>query len=65
MEAEQLLTVNEAAKRFRCRPETIRRYIAAGQLVGMQLPGGYFRIREVDLQSFLRPVNRPLVGASR
>lgn len=54
---DQLMTVIEAAARCRCRPETIRRYIASGQLPALQFPKGYYRIREGDLMMFLRPVH--------
>ena len=56
MEVEALKTVNEAAELFRCRPETIRRYIASGQLPAKRFPNGIMRIRATDLEAFLMPV---------
>ena len=49
------LTVSEAAKHLRCTPESVRRWIGEGKLPAQRLPGGYFRIRHVDLEAFLRP----------
>ena len=49
------LTVNEVAKILRCSPESVRRWINDGILAAQCLPGGYFRIRRVDLDSFLSP----------
>ena len=49
------LTVNEVAKCLRCSSESVRRWINDGSLAAQRLPGGYFRIRQVDLDSFLGP----------
>ena len=54
-----LLTVAEVAARLRCRRETVRRYIAQGQLPARSMPGGYYRVREEDLDQLLRPVGNP------
>ncbi len=57
MSADQkLLTVSEVAQRLRCRKETVRDWIGKGLLPARQLPGGYFRVRERDLDTFLQPV---------
>ena len=53
---ERFLTVDEVADRLRCRRETIRRYIVEGRLPALQIPGGFYRVRESDLEGFLRPV---------
>ena len=62
---DNLLTVSEAARVIRVREETVRDYIRKGRLPARALPGGYYRIREEDLKTFLRPVNRPLVETPR
>jgi excisionase family DNA binding protein len=49
------LTVSEVSKILRCSPESVRRWINDGNLAAQRLPGGYFRIRRVDLDSFLSP----------
>jgi excisionase family DNA binding protein len=49
------LTVSEAARHLRCTPESVRRWIKEGGLPAQRLPGGYFRIRQVDVEAFLRP----------
>ena len=49
------LTVSEAAKHLRCTPESVRRWINEGKLPAQRLPGGYFRIRSLDLEAFVRP----------
>lgn len=54
--ADTLMTVAEAAHRLRCRTETVRRWIAQGNLSASVLPGGTYRIREEDLAVLLRPV---------
>ena len=53
-----LLPVNEVAERLRCRPETIRKYIATGLLPAVKLPSGYYRVREVDLETFLEQARK-------
>ena len=54
---EQLLTVPEVARRFRCRVETVRRWIAKGVLPAHVLPSGEYRIREQDLSHVFRPTD--------
>ena len=52
---DKLLTVPEVAERLSCRTETVRRWIAAGQLPAFVLPGGGYRIRESNLERVLVP----------
>ena len=52
----RLLTVSEVAHKLNCRKESVRRYIAQGDLPALVLPGGSYRIREDDLSAFLQPV---------
>ena len=52
----RLLTVPEVAERFRCRRETVRRWIVRGLLPAQVLPSGSYRIRERDLDFVLHPV---------
>ncbi len=51
--AEELITVEDAAKILKVRPETIRRYIKNGHLQALTLPGGDYRLREADIQKLL------------
>ena len=55
---DELLTVRRVARHLKCRDETVRRYIAEGRLTALQIPGGYYRIREKDLNAFLVPVGK-------
>jgi excisionase family DNA binding protein len=41
----ELLTTGEAAKALRVHPQTIRRWIASGQLPAICLPSGVWRVR--------------------
>jgi excisionase family DNA binding protein len=50
--AEQLLTVEEVAKRVRRSPKTVRREIQRGHLVARKLCGGWL-IREDDVDVWL------------
>jgi excisionase family DNA binding protein len=52
----------EAAHRFGCSPRTIRRYIAAGQLVGYRFGPRMVRVREDDVAALLRQI--PTVGGA-
>jgi excisionase family DNA binding protein len=54
-EDDELLTVDEVARRLKVHPETVRRWLRADQLRGVQFGGkrtGY-RIRMSDLQLFI------------
>jgi excisionase family DNA binding protein len=52
---DRLLTVAEVAKYFRVDPESVRRWLREGKLLGINLgraPG--WRIRVGDLQTFVK-----------
>jgi excisionase family DNA binding protein len=55
-----LLTVREAAERLRVNPESIRRWLRSGQLVGVHLGSdrGGWRISERDLDAFIQDRTR-------
>jgi excisionase family DNA binding protein len=49
-----LLTVEEVAEWLRVHPQSVRRWLRAGELVGVPIGrGGAYRIRPDDVQSFL------------
>lgn len=50
---EELITVEEAARIFKVRRETIRRYIKNGHLPAVTLPGGDYRLRISDIQKLI------------
>jgi excisionase family DNA binding protein len=51
---ERLLTVSEVAKYFRVDPESVRRWLREGKLLGINLGRGPgWRIRVGDLQTFV------------
>jgi excisionase family DNA binding protein len=50
---EELLKVEEAAQLLKVRRETIRRYIKAGYLKAVTLPGGDYRLYEKDIRRLL------------
>jgi len=41
MAEENLVTVNEMAKRLNCSPDTIRRMIHNGEIPNVKMPGSY------------------------
>lgn len=53
MQDEALLTVEDAAKRVKVHPETIRGWIRAGELPAVDI-GGKYRIYPRDLDNFLK-----------
>ena len=55
---ERLLTVREVAERLRVHPITVRRHIKAGRLQAVRV-GRSVRVRESDLEAFLRPEIAP------
>jgi excisionase family DNA binding protein len=55
MTRDRLLTLAEVAERVRANPETVRRWLRSGRLVGVR-PGGDrlgWRIPEGELERFL------------
>jgi excisionase family DNA binding protein len=50
---ERLYTVEQTAEKLQVQPRTIRDWLKTGKLNGL-LTGRFWRIRESDLQTFLR-----------
>ncbi|MGN2634666.1 helix-turn-helix domain-containing protein [Nocardia takedensis] len=48
---EDNLTTAQLAREWQVSSRTIRRYIAAGRLRAMRLPGGDYRIRRADIDA--------------
>ena len=69
-EDDELLTVDEVARRLKVHPETVRRWLRADQLHGVRFGGkrtGY-RIRMSDLQLFIsgnKQLERPDVDQGK
>lgn len=57
-QTDDLLTVPEAAVRLRSHPETVRKMLRRGDLVGIKYSsanrGGTWKIRESSIERFLR-----------
>ena len=52
--ADRLFTVSEVAEYFRVDPESVRRWLRDGKLIGINLGRGPgWRIRQADLQLFI------------
>jgi len=49
---ENLFSINTAAARLECHPETLRRIIRRGELTAVKV-GRSWRVRESDLTAFL------------
>ncbi len=62
MGEEKLLTVGQVADRLQLRIETVRRYIADGTLLAVELPGGQYRIAETELEKILKPVAKGVIN---
>ena len=58
MPSAELLTVEEVAKRLRCHPQTVRRYIWSGKL-GFVKVGGMVRVPESALERTLAELGEP------
>jgi len=52
-EAEQFLTIAEAAAYLRVHEQTVRRYVAADKLPVSRLPSGVMRLKRSDLDAML------------
>lgn len=48
-----LLTVQNVANKMKVDPRTVRAWIKAGKMAGIQLPGGEFRIKEEHLNAWM------------
>ena len=53
---EELMTAIDVASHLHVRVETVRKWIADGDLPALVLPGGGYRIRRTDLSKVLQPV---------
>ena len=56
---DRLLRVNVVARRLDKTPRWIRQLIRTGRLQGQRLSARDTRVRESDLEAFLREINRP------
>ena len=54
METEKLLTVKDAAKVLLVKPTTVREWLKAGKLKGIKVGNRLWRVRESELEAFLR-----------
>lgn len=66
-EGEQLLTVDQVAKRLQLHPATVRRWIKAGRLRGISLGSDRagWRIRRSEVEAFIAGEHQPeLPGVS-
>jgi excisionase family DNA binding protein len=63
--AERMLKVNEVADMVRVDPETVRRWLRAGELRGVRVgPGrGSYRIPESEVERMLTPEPAETEGA--
>ncbi len=55
MSMERLLTPEEAAQVLQVSPLTVRKWLRGGKLKGVKPGGKVWRVREEDLEEFLRP----------
>lgn len=53
---EELLTSAEVATAYRVTTTTVRRWVAAGELEAIRLPGGRLRFRRADVERIAQPV---------
>ena len=53
LETDRLLTLEEAGAYLHKAPKTVREWLRVGKLTGLKV-GGTWRIRETDLEAFLR-----------
>lgn len=56
------LRVGEVARRAGVSGDTVRRWIARGQIESVRLPGGEYRIEEADLERLLAPKHAQAVS---
>ena len=53
----ELLTTSEVADRYRVTTTTVRRWVAAGDLEAIRLPGKRLRFRLADVEALAVPVS--------
>jgi len=58
MPGEETVTVEQVSRELGVNPETVRTWIRNGELVALDLGGGY-RINRSDLNDFLKRRKRP------
>jgi excisionase family DNA binding protein len=56
---EKLLTPEDVAERLSVSPKTILKWLRSGQLKGIKIGGKLWRIREADLEAFLKEPKKP------
>ena len=60
---DEWLTVGEVAKQVKVKPETVRRWLRGGQLVGSILSdSGGWRVRQSELNRFMAERETPAEG---
>jgi excisionase family DNA binding protein len=52
--SEELLTIEQVAERLQLHPDTIRRYIREKKLTGVRISGTVVRVKQSDLDKFIR-----------
>lgn len=63
--ATDLLTTSEVAEQYRVSTMTVRRWVAAGELEGIRLPGRQLRFRRSDVEALGQPTTTdPTEGAA-
>lgn len=50
---EKTLTINEVANILTVAPKTVRKYIKKGQLAGIKMPGGDWRMKPEHLDRWM------------
>jgi excisionase family DNA binding protein len=60
---DNLFSINTAAARLECHPETLRRIIRRGELAAVKV-GKHWRVRETDLDAFLNARTVPVKDVS-
>ena len=50
---DKWLTLKEAAERLSVSTDTMRRWLAKGEIEGRQLPGGHWRIKLSEIERLL------------
>ena len=58
-DASQYLTLRRAAQKLGVTPDTLSRWVRAGRIPAVRLPGGHYRLHEDDLWLAMEPVVPP------